>query len=68
MTTTVYNVDGMTCGHCAAAVKGNLYGIDGVEAVAVDLEGKTVTVTYGESVDPREIAGTIEELGYDVLQ
>ena len=34
--TTTYTVTGMTCGHCAQAVTGELTGLPGVEDVLVD--------------------------------
>ena len=41
----VMTVEGMSCGHCAARVKGALAEIKGVKDVDVDLESKKVTVT-----------------------
>lgn len=37
MTTTTINVNGMTCGHCEAAVKEELGALPGVTDVAVEL-------------------------------
>ena len=63
MTSTTYQVTGMTCGHCARAVTDELESLDGVAAVAVRLvPGGTsdVTVTAGEPLP----AATLEAGGY----
>ena len=40
-------VPGMTCGHCVAAVDEELRKVEGVTAVAIDLESKVVVVVGG---------------------
>ncbi len=43
--TAVYEVRGMTCDHCVAAVRAELYRVDGVQQVDVDLTSGQVTVS-----------------------
>ncbi len=64
---TVLHVNGMSCEHCERAVKTAVSAIAGVTDVAVDLKGKTVTVTHGDSVSTEAMASAIEEQGYDVV-
>jgi len=64
---TKLHVEGMTCSHCENAVKTAVSAISGVTEVAVDLAGKTVTVTHKESVTASLIQNEIEEQGYDVI-
>ena len=45
MSTLTFTVPGMTCGHCEAAVKGEVGKVAGVVDVAVDLSSKIVTVS-----------------------
>lgn len=67
MKNEVLKVEGMSCMHCVNAVKKAVGGLAGVEKVAVDLEGKTVTVDYDENkVTLTEIKNAIEDQGYDV--
>lgn len=67
METTTLNVKGMTCGHCVAAVEGNVGKLDGVNAVKVDLGKGTVDVTFDQGVvSLAAIKEEIEEQGYDV--
>lgn len=58
-------VPGMTCGHCEAAVKGEVGKLAGVTAVDVDLTTKLVTVT-GSGLDRAAVVEAIDDAGYDV--
>jgi copper chaperone CopZ len=59
------SVPGMTCGHCEAAVKGEVGKVAGVAAVAVDLDTKLVTVS-GAELDRDAIVAAIDEAGFEV--
>jgi copper ion binding protein len=65
MSTRTYSVDGMSCGHCVAAVTSEVTKVSGVAGVDVDLAAKTVTVT-GEPIDDAAIRDAIDEAGYTV--
>ncbi|MFN2557968.1 MAG: cation transporter [Nitriliruptorales bacterium] len=55
------------CGHCRAAIEGALNPLPGVEEARVDVDGKTVIVSYDEAVVGREqLVTVIEDQGYDV--
>jgi copper chaperone len=62
--TKTFSVPGVHCGHCEAAVKGQLEPLTGVDAVDVDLERKVVAVR-GERLDSVELLSAIDEAGYD---
>lgn len=65
MSQILLKVEGMSCGHCQAAVEKALKAIAGVADVKVDLVQKEVTVT---GTAPREeLTKAIEEAGYDVV-
>jgi copper chaperone len=61
--TLVYTVAGMHCGHCERAVQEEVSAVPGVEAVAVDLDSKLVTVV-GQSLDDGKLRAAIDEAGY----
>lgn len=62
-----FNVPDMSCGHCKAAVEGELNELSGVESSFADLEKGAVAVRYDESrVSPEQLKGAIEEAGYAV--
>lgn len=59
-------IEGMSCGHCSAAVKKALEGIAGVSDVTVDLEGKKATATVADTVSDAAIRDAIDEAGFEV--
>lgn len=64
MSVESFNVVGMTCGHCVAAVSSEVSKIDGVTKVDVDLASGAVTVESDRPVDPNAFAAAIDEAGY----
>lgn len=60
------NVPGMTCGHCEAAVKGEVGKVAGVRNVEVDLVTKDVVV-HGDDLDLAAIAAAVDEAGYEIV-
>jgi copper chaperone CopZ len=64
-TTTVFAVEGMTCGGCEAGVKVAVKKLDGVEKVTASHAEGRATVTYDPSkVTPEDIEAAIEKIGY----
>jgi copper ion binding protein len=61
-----FSVPGMTCGHCVAAVRGEIERVPGVRTVDVDLDSKSVVVT-GTAVDQAAVVAAIDEAGYEAL-
>lgn len=60
-------VDGMSCGHCKAAVEKAIKLIGGVQGADADIGAKTVTVTYDAGKVSRDVlAEAIAEAGYEV--
>ena len=67
MTDRTFNVPEMSCGHCKAAVEGELSKLSGVERSNADLEKGTVEVAYDEDrVSEEQLKGAIEDAGYAV--
>jgi copper chaperone CopZ len=64
MTTRTYSVPGISCGHCKAAIEGELAPLDGVESALVDIDAKTVTV-IGEITEV-DVRAAVDEAGYEV--
>ncbi|MFE0803330.1 heavy-metal-associated domain-containing protein [Streptomyces sp. NPDC058812] len=64
--TTVYNVSGMTCGHCKATLTKEIGALDGVLAVEVDLEAGQVTVTTADEPDDALLAKVVDDAGYEL--
>lgn len=67
MTTDTITVPEISCGHCRGAIERALNPLRGVEEARVDVDSRTVTVTYDETAIGREqLISAIEEQGYDV--
>ena len=66
MSTSIFTVQGMTCGHCVASVTEEISEIDGVTDVVVDLPTGAVTVTSGEPLDEAHVRAAVEEAGYQL--
>ncbi|AQQ55289.1 copper chaperone CopZ [Planococcus lenghuensis] len=67
MEQTTLQINGMTCGHCKAAVDGALRNLQGVQNVQVDVAKGVAEVTYNNSeVTTKNMKEAVEEQGYDV--
>jgi copper chaperone len=67
MTEKTLRVPDMHCGHCKAAVEGELGKIPGVASSNADVEKGTVEVSYDEgTVTTEDLEDAIEEAGYTV--
>jgi copper chaperone CopZ len=70
MTTQVYKVSGMTCGHCVASVTEELTEIPGVTEVKVDLVAdgvSDVVVDSADTLDVEAVRAAIDEAGYELV-
>lgn len=63
--TITLKVPGMMCKHCEASVTEALNELTGVNSVAVDLDSKTVTISY-EGLEVAALKEAIENVGFDV--
>jgi copper chaperone len=60
-----YDVPGVSCAHCRAAITAEVEKVAGVSSVEVDLDAKRVTVG-GDGLEDAALRAAIEEAGYDV--
>ncbi|SIT48202.1 Copper chaperone CopZ [Paraburkholderia ribeironis] len=58
-----FNVADMSCGGCASAVSRAITNLDPAAKVEIDLAAKTVKVE--SALEQEQIAGAIEEAGFD---
>lgn len=64
MTTTEFQVTGMTCGHCEAAVRDEVSGIAGVDGVEVSATSGRLVVSSAQSLDEAAVIAAVDEAGY----
>lgn len=67
MTTTTYQVSGMTCGHCVNSVSSEIGKLTGVRDVKVDLATGAVTVESEQPLADADVAAAVDEAGYEVV-
>ncbi|HLR58521.1 MAG TPA: cation transporter [Beutenbergiaceae bacterium] len=63
--TTIYNVTGMTCGHCENAVREEVSEIAGVQNVDVSAETGKLTITSANPLAAADVIAAVDEAGYD---
>ena len=57
-----FNVQDMTCGHCAGRITKAINGVDASAKVEIKIEGRIVSVESKATAD--ELADAIREAGY----
>lgn len=67
MVTTTYQVQGMTCGHCASAVRSEIGALGGVRDVQVDVASGQVTVTSDAALTTETVRAAVDEAGYQLV-
>ena len=65
MQETIIKIEGMSCGHCKAAVEKALKAVPGIETALVDLEKKQAVVTGNAAMEAMREA--VEDAGYEVV-
>jgi copper chaperone CopZ len=66
MSTQIFPVTGLTCGHCVGAVTSELSELPGVTAVQIDLVAagtSTLSVTADTALTDAEVAAALDEAG-----
>ena len=62
-----FTVDGMTCGHCEIAVTAELFKLNGVTRVAVDLDTGTVITESVDTLPLDVVAAAVDDAGYRLV-
>lgn len=68
MSTSEYQVTGMTCGHCEVAIRGEVDQIPGVQTVEVSAQLARLVVTSMAPVDDAAILAAVDEAGYQAVR
>ncbi|GAB91205.1 heavy-metal-associated domain-containing protein [Gordonia rhizosphera] len=68
MTTTEYQVTGMTCGHCEMSVREEVGEVPGVEDVQVSAETGKLVITSSDAIDDDTVLAAVEEAGYSAAR
>ncbi|MFJ2603655.1 heavy-metal-associated domain-containing protein [Streptomyces sp. NPDC091279] len=64
--TAVYQVTGMSCGHCEGSVSGELSGLPGVTSVRAVASSGEVTVVSAAPLDEAAVRAAVDEAGFEL--
>ncbi|MFF3493457.1 heavy-metal-associated domain-containing protein [Streptomyces sp. NPDC002795] len=65
--TAVYEVKGMTCGHCEGAVSSEISELDGVTSAQASAATGQVTVVSTAPLDEEAVRAAVDEAGYELV-
>ncbi|MFI8435739.1 heavy-metal-associated domain-containing protein [Streptomyces sp. NPDC079020] len=65
--TAVYEVKGMTCGHCEGAISEEISGIEGVTSVKAVASTGRVTVVSQAPLAEDAVRAAVDEAGYELV-
>ncbi|WP_406268121.1 heavy-metal-associated domain-containing protein [Streptomyces sp. NBC_00191] len=65
--TTVYQVTGMTCGHCEGAVTAEISELPGVTSVQAVAATGQVTVVSDSPLEETAVREAVDEAGYELV-
>ncbi|MEV7619059.1 heavy-metal-associated domain-containing protein [Microbacterium sp. NPDC089321] len=64
MSTTEFQVTGMTCGHCEMSVREEVEKVAGVEGIDVSAQTGRLVVTSAAPIDADAVISAVDEAGY----
>ncbi|MFI8346591.1 heavy-metal-associated domain-containing protein [Streptomyces sp. NPDC085596] len=64
--TAVYQVSGMSCGHCEGSVSGEISQIAGVSSVKAVASTGEVTVVSAAPLDEEAVRAAVDEAGFEL--
>jgi copper chaperone len=67
MTSSEYQVSGMSCGHCEAAILGEVGQIPDVDGVAVSARTGRLIVTSSAPINQKAVLDAVDEAGYEAV-
>lgn len=68
MTTTEFQVTGMTCAHCEHAVSSEVSQIAGVDNVEVSAATGRLVITSSEPIADEQVLAAVDEAGYAAVR
>lgn len=66
--TNEYQVTGMSCGHCEAAVRREVSKIEGVGEITVDAKSGRLAFASASAVDDAIVLAAVDEAGYEAAR
>jgi len=67
MSSSQFQVTGMTCGHCEMSVREEVENIAGVESIDVSAQTGRLVVTSAAEVDADAVIAAVDEAAYQAV-
>ena len=68
MTTSEYQVTGMTCGHCETSIREEVSQIAGIQSIDVSAKTGMLVVTGQAELDDAAVLAAVKEAGYGAVR
>lgn len=68
MSTSEYQVTGMTCGHCEMSIRDEVSRIPGVEGIDVSAQSGRLVVRSSAPVEDTAVLAAVDEAGYQAVR
>ena len=68
MSTSEYQVTGMSCGHCEVAIRSEVGQVPGVDSIDVSAQTGKLVVTSAHPIDDAAILAAVDEAGYQAVR
>jgi len=67
MTTVIYNIPNISCGHCVHTIKSEVGEMIGVTSVVADVATKQATIVFDAPATEEKIQALLAEINYPVV-
>jgi len=64
MTTVIYTVPAISCGHCTHTIETEVGELQGVQSVKADIDTKKVVITFDAPASEEKIKSLLAEINY----
>ncbi len=68
MSSSQYQVTGMTCGHCEMSVREEVSALPGVEDIEVSAKTGKLVVTSSQPIEDAAVIAAVDEAGYHAVR
>ncbi|GAB3747454.1 heavy-metal-associated domain-containing protein [Microlunatus parietis] len=67
MTVAEYQVSGMSCAHCEAAIRSEVEQLDGVQGIEVSSATGRLVITSAAPITVEQVQAAVDEAGYSAV-
>ncbi|MEX1079145.1 MAG: heavy metal-associated domain-containing protein [Homoserinimonas sp.] len=68
MSTSEYQITGMTCGHCEMSIREEISQIPGIDEIQVSAQTGKLVVSSATSIEDAAVLAAVDEAGYSAVR